>query len=163
MRWKPYAGVTEGHKNLLVFSSLGLDDQLSYSINVLHRFDAVDDQIHRDLLQWHAISDHQKKIGCQFRSDQYVVSHGLVAQEGNGLSNNLVYIKSLSLHPDFMAASYKVCKVGFECNVPAKDVGGFIAEAAASYQSNPSVGIKLLEHTVDRISELWAETKKAAW
>jgi hypothetical protein len=66
------------------------------------------------------------------------------------------------LHPDFMAASYKVCKLGFECNVPAKHVGGFIAEAAASYQSNPSVGIKLLEHTVDRIPQLWAETKKAA-
>ena len=61
------------------------------------------------------------------------------------------------LHPDFMAASFEVCKAGFQCNVPAKHVGGFIAEAADSYESNPSVGIKLLEHTIDRIPQLWPE------
>jgi hypothetical protein len=40
---KPWAGITHGHENLLVFNSLRLDDHLSYSINVPHRFDAVDD------------------------------------------------------------------------------------------------------------------------
>jgi hypothetical protein len=66
------------------------------------------------------------------------------------------------LNPDFMVASYEVYKVGFECNVPARQVGGFIAEAAAGYQSSPSVGVKLLEHTRDRIPQLWTETKKSA-
>jgi hypothetical protein len=41
----------------------------------------------------HAISDDLRKIGCQFRPDRYVVSHRLVAQEGDGFSNDLVYIK----------------------------------------------------------------------
>ena len=58
-----------------------MDDQLSYSINIFHRFDAVDDQIHRDLLQLHAISDDLRKIGRQFCPHRYVVSHCLVAQE----------------------------------------------------------------------------------
>lgn len=66
------------------------------------------------------------------------------------------------LNPDFMTASYEVYKVGFVCNVPANHVGGFIAEAAASYQSNPVVGIKLLERTRDRIPQLWPEIKKSA-
>ncbi|MGI0133442.1 MAG: hypothetical protein ACREBW_00590, partial [Candidatus Micrarchaeaceae archaeon] len=66
------------------------------------------------------------------------------------------------LNPDFMVASYEVYRVGFVCNVPAKHVGGFIAEAAASYQSNPRVSIKLLEHTRDRIPQIWPETKNTA-
>jgi len=66
------------------------------------------------------------------------------------------------LYPDFMAASLEVYKAGFKCNVPARHVAGFIAEAAASYESSPSVGIELLEHTRDRIPQLWPGVKKAA-
>lgn len=66
------------------------------------------------------------------------------------------------LNPDFMAASFEVCMAGFKCHVPARHVGDFIAEAAASYESNPSVGIEPLEHTRDRIPQLWPEVKKAA-
>src|SRR6202044_2289795 len=65
-------------------------------------FDAVYDQIHRDLLQLQAISDDLRKIGCQFRPDRYVVSHGLVAQERGGFSNDLIYIKSLLFRGAFL-------------------------------------------------------------
>src|SRR5580692_1576677 len=51
----------------------------------------------RDLLQLHTISDDLRKIGCQFSPDRYVVSHCLVAQEGDGLSIDLVYINNLSI------------------------------------------------------------------
>lgn len=62
------------------------------------------------------------------------------------------------LNPDFLKASFEVCMAGFKCNVPVKGVAGFIAEAAASYQSDPNVGIKLLEHTKDRIPQLWSHS-----
>jgi hypothetical protein len=61
------------------------------------------------------------------------------------------------LYPDFMAATFEVYNAGFRCNVPARHIGDFIAEAAASYQSNPSVGIELLEYARDRIPQLWPE------
>jgi len=83
--------------NLFAFSSLRLDDDLSYSMNVFHRFDAVDNEIHHDLLQLHAISNNPRKIGCQFHPDGYVVSYRLVTQEGNGLPVDLVDINSLSM------------------------------------------------------------------
>jgi hypothetical protein len=43
LRRKPSAGIAGRNKNLLVFGSLRLDDDLSYAINVPHRFNAVDD------------------------------------------------------------------------------------------------------------------------
>lgn len=51
-----------------------IDGQLSQSLSVFHRYDAVDDQIHRDSPQLHAVSDDQWKISCQFRSDRDVES-----------------------------------------------------------------------------------------
>lgn len=66
------------------------------------------------------------------------------------------------LYPDFMAASVEVYKAGFECDVPARLVGGFIADAAASYQSNPSLGILCLEYTRNRIPQLWPGVREPA-
>ena len=57
LRRDPHAGVTDRNKNPLILSSLRPDDHLTYPIHVLHRFNAVDDQIHHDLLQLHAISN----------------------------------------------------------------------------------------------------------
>ena len=82
---------------MLVFGSLRLDDDLSYSINVPHRFNAVDDQIHRHLLQLHAISDDLGKVGRKFRADQYAGSPRLVAQQSDGLLIDLVDINNLSI------------------------------------------------------------------
>ncbi|MGA2536855.1 MAG: hypothetical protein ABSF53_12625, partial [Terracidiphilus sp.] len=42
-----------------------------------------------------AITHNLRKIGCQFRPYRDVVSHGLAAKEGDGSSNQLIYIKSL--------------------------------------------------------------------
>src|SRR5580658_6834783 len=69
LRWKAYAGITDRNENLLAVSSLRLDEHLSYSINIPHRFDAVDDQIHHNLLQLHSIAGDPRKIGRQFSPD----------------------------------------------------------------------------------------------
>jgi hypothetical protein len=90
-------GITHGHEQLLVFTPLRFDGQLSYSFNVLHRFEAVQDQIHRDLLQLNTISDDLRKVGCQFRPNRDVVSYCLAAQESGGFSNDLVYVKNLPI------------------------------------------------------------------
>jgi hypothetical protein len=66
------------------------------------------------------------------------------------------------LDPEFMAASMEVLKACFECDVPVKHVGGFIAEAADSHQSNPSLGIACLEYTRDRIPQLWTKVRESA-
>src|SRR5947208_516522 len=55
VRQKPHARITNRNKNLLVLGSLHPDEDLSRTLDVLHRFDAIDEQIHRDLLQLHAI------------------------------------------------------------------------------------------------------------
>jgi hypothetical protein len=97
LRREAYAGVTDRDKNLLVVSPLRLDDHLSDSIHALHRFDAVDDQIHCNLLQLHSISHDLRKVGRQFCADRYVVSRCLAAQEGDGFSVDIVYIDKLSM------------------------------------------------------------------
>ena len=94
---KPRSGIAEGQKNLFVFTLPRRDDYLPRSIDVFHRFDAVDDQVHDDLLQLHAIPDDAGQIGRQFRPGRYVVASRLAAQEGDGLPNDLVYINKLPL------------------------------------------------------------------
>jgi hypothetical protein len=93
----PNTGITDRNENLLVFGSLRLNDRLSYSFGLLHRFDAVDNEIHRDPLQLNAISDHLRQIGCAFRAYRYVVSHRLATQEGDAFSNVLVCVNKLSI------------------------------------------------------------------
>src|SRR3982751_7005068 len=71
MRRHPYAVIANRNKNLLVFTSLRLDDHLPYAIAILHCLDAVDDQIDRDLLQLHLVADDWRKISCQFPPYRY--------------------------------------------------------------------------------------------
>src|SRR3982751_5218485 len=89
VRLKPDARVTDGNKNLLVLSWLHRDQDLSRAIDVLHRFDAIDEQIHRDLLQLHAIPDDAGKIGRQLRRDRDVVARCFVVQEADDFLKGL--------------------------------------------------------------------------
>src|SRR5713101_7974085 len=56
LRGQPYAGITDGDHKLLVFRSPRLDGKLARSIHILHRINAVTDEVHHDLLQLHVIS-----------------------------------------------------------------------------------------------------------
>src|SRR6202045_775579 len=65
--WQPHAGIADGHHKLPLFRSLRLDGELARPIQVLHRIDAVTDEVHHDLLQLHAISHDLGKICRQLR------------------------------------------------------------------------------------------------
>src|SRR2546422_11715019 len=97
LRGKPYAGVADRDQKLLVFRSLRLDGKLTRSIHVFHGLDAVDHEVHQDLLQLYWIAHYLGKICRQLRPDGYRVSHCLTPQEDDRLSNNLVYIYQLPL------------------------------------------------------------------
>jgi len=67
LRGQPYAGIADGDHKLLVFRSPRLDGKLARPIHILHRINAVTDEVHHDLLQLHAISHDLGKICRQFR------------------------------------------------------------------------------------------------
>ncbi len=66
---KSYAGITDGHKNSLVFSSLRFNDELSRPVHRFHRIDAVYHEVHHELLQLHAIPRDWGKIWREFCPD----------------------------------------------------------------------------------------------
>src|SRR5207237_493755 len=71
---QPDAGIADAYRELPVFGSLRLDGELARPIHILHRVDAVRDEVHHDLLQLHAISHDLGKICRQLRPDRYEVS-----------------------------------------------------------------------------------------
>jgi hypothetical protein len=77
-----------------------------------------------------------------------------------GDRGDLVFYTQLNL--DFMTASMGVYKAGFENNVPARLVGGFIADGADRYRSNPILGVLYLEESRKNIPRLWPEVREPA-
>ena len=69
LRRQPHTGIADANHKLLVFCSLRLDSELARSIHILHRIDAVGDEVHHHLLQLHAISHDLGKICRQLRPD----------------------------------------------------------------------------------------------
>ncbi len=97
LRRQTHSGVADRHYNFLVFCSLRLNQQLSLPIHILHRLDTVDHQVHKHLLQLHAICHYVGKIRSQLRANQYFVSGRLAAQQHDHLSNHFIYAHQLSL------------------------------------------------------------------
>src|SRR6266404_3111439 len=96
--WRqPHAGIRDGHHNFLVSRSLRLDGKLARAVHVLHRVDAVDNEVHHHLLQLNRISHDLGKVFRQLGSERDGVRHCLAAQENDHLSNDLVYIYELPL------------------------------------------------------------------
>src|SRR3979490_309517 len=56
LRGQPYAGIADRYHKLLVFRSPRLDGKLARPIHILHRINAITDEVHHDLLQLHAIA-----------------------------------------------------------------------------------------------------------
>ena len=52
----PDAGIADRHQNLLVFTSLGFDEQLTLLVHILHRIDPIEHKVHEDLLQLHVVT-----------------------------------------------------------------------------------------------------------
>ena len=64
-----HSGIADGHHNLFMFRSLRVNGELAWPIHILHRIDAVSDEVHHNLLQLHAISHDIGKIRRQLRPD----------------------------------------------------------------------------------------------
>jgi hypothetical protein len=64
-----HAGIAHRDQELLVFGSVRFDDEIPRPIHILHRVNAVHDEVHHYLLQLHVISHGPGKIRCQFRVD----------------------------------------------------------------------------------------------
>src|SRR6267154_2494805 len=63
LRRQAHSRVADRHYNFFVFCFLRLNQQLSLPIHIFHRLDAIDHQVHKNLLQQHAISHHLRKTG----------------------------------------------------------------------------------------------------
>src|ERR1700722_8603386 len=66
---KAHASVTYRYCNLLLFRSLRLDHKLAPSVHLFHCLNAVDDEVHNDLLQLNAIPHDLENIFRQHRLD----------------------------------------------------------------------------------------------
>src|SRR3979411_3545445 len=71
LRGQPYAGIADGDHKLLVFRSPRLDGKLARPIHIVHRINAVTDEVHYDLLHLHAISHDLAKIRRKLRENYY--------------------------------------------------------------------------------------------
>src|SRR5260370_33174689 len=94
---QPHSAVSDGHHNFLVLHSLRPDGEFARPIRVLHRFDAIDHEVHQHLLQLHAVGHDLGKSCREVHPDYYVVSPSLAAQKNYHLSSNLVYVHELPL------------------------------------------------------------------
>src|SRR5258705_6649523 len=63
LRRQAHSCIANRQYNFFVFCFLRLYQQLSLPIHILHRFDAIEHQVHKYLLQQHAISRHLRKTG----------------------------------------------------------------------------------------------------
>src|SRR5258706_4610645 len=61
LRRQTHSCIPDRHYNFFGFCFLRLYQQLSLPIHILHRFDAIEHQVHKYLLQQHAISRHLRK------------------------------------------------------------------------------------------------------
>ena len=68
-------------------------NQPRVSLDLLHRFDAVDEQVHHDLLQLHSISDDKGQVGRQVRPDGDV-SNPTASQRRSATISRIVALKS---------------------------------------------------------------------
>src|ERR1700722_8542470 len=66
---QPYASIADGHHKFLVFSLLRPDGEFAWPSHIVHRIDAIHDEVHHDLLQLHAITHDRRKIRGEFRPD----------------------------------------------------------------------------------------------
>src|SRR5262249_14607109 len=84
------------HRNsdLIPLVAFGPDDQISLPIfHRAHRFDAVQDQIHYDLLYLYSIAHDRREICGQFRPQCYLVSPRFALGQDHNLRNCLVDVE----------------------------------------------------------------------
>jgi hypothetical protein len=107
-RRQPNAGIADGHRDLSILRWLQLYSELPCPVPVVHRLDAVDHEVHQNLLQLHAVSCDLRQSFHQLCADRHGISLSLAAQENGHLSNNIVYVDRLTQHSALILRGVKV-------------------------------------------------------
>src|SRR5260221_13442888 len=81
----------------LAIAGFGLDGQLTSATRSLHGIDAVEHQVHENLLQLHTVRHDLWKTLSKFGVDRDRVAIRLAAQQHNHFSNKFIYIDKLPL------------------------------------------------------------------
>ncbi len=76
---------------------LRFDRKLTRRIHVLHGLDAVEHEVHQNLLQLHTVCQDLGKIRGKLSTDRNRVPGGLVLQQDAHLSNDFIYVNQLAL------------------------------------------------------------------
>src|SRR5207302_3423230 len=96
LRRQPRPGVTDGNQQLITFIALRGEGEIARVVNALHGVDAVDHQIHQDLLQLYAICHHGGEVCRERAPDGNTVSPCFVAQQRHDFVDDLVDIDQLT-------------------------------------------------------------------
>jgi len=91
-----YAHISYRNQNLSGLVLLRADGKFSTSRDVLHGFDAVEHQVHEYLLQLDTVGDDLGKIVREIGANRNRVPGGLIAQQNDHFTNELIYIHYLN-------------------------------------------------------------------
>src|SRR5437588_10630248 len=97
LRGQSNAGITDTNHELFSVRSMRLDGKLAHTVHILHCLNAVQDEVHHDLLQLHPISHHPRKVCSQLCSDCNRAARHLAAEENDHLLNQFIDIDQLLL------------------------------------------------------------------
>src|SRR5260370_19852394 len=96
LRGQSHTGIADRDQQLTI-AGFQLDGKLTSACRFLHGIDAVEHEVHENLLQLHAVCHDLGKILGKLGADGHRVAVRLAAQQDNHFSNDFIYINQLPL------------------------------------------------------------------
>src|SRR5467141_4618706 len=96
LRGQSHTGIADRDQQLTI-ADFRLDSKLTSATRFLHGVDAVEHEVHENLLQLHTVCDDLGKILGKLGADGDRVAAGLAAQQDNHFSNEFIYINRFAL------------------------------------------------------------------
>src|SRR5258708_9576584 len=96
LRRQSPTGIADQDQQLTI-AGFGLDDELASATRFLHSIDAVEHEVHENLLQLHTVRHDLWKTLSKLGMDRDRVAVRLAAQQDNHFSNEFIYINQLPL------------------------------------------------------------------
>src|SRR5437763_1479872 len=94
LRGQSHSGIPDRDQQLTI-AGFRLDGKLTSARRFLHSIDAVEHEVHENLLQLHTVCHHLGKVLGKLGADGDRVAARLAVQQNNHFSNELIYIKQL--------------------------------------------------------------------
>src|SRR5467141_4831589 len=101
LREKPHAGIADRDQQLTI-AGFRLDGKLTSATSFLHGIDAIEHEVHENLLELHTVYHDLGKILSKLGADGDRVAVRLAAQQDNHFSNELIYINQLPLQSSLL-------------------------------------------------------------